>query len=514
MRTSTRIVHALPMRGLIGFAIATMSACILEDEPAYPGITTAPEELIVAVGDTARLTARVFVPGQPNATPEVSWRSDSQAASVDANGLVTGQAPGELAIIGSVSGLGVQAQSTVVVIEQFWWLAAGRRHTCGLGSNASLYCWGDNAFGQLGDGTTTQRTTPTEVGGPADWGGVRNFGSLPQFSSRRLATGDDHTCVVSTDTELANPRPGLTFCWGRGSRGQLGNGSTSDRPTPAPVVGGVRFESLAAGADHTCGIEWNTFAMYCWGANDEGRLGDGTTSDRTQPVPVASGETFTLVSVSRHTCGLAASGTAYCWGPNESGQLGDGTADDRSTPTAVSGGHRFTVIAAGDRHTCGVGTDQLVYCWGSNGEGQLGDGTTTESMAPVAIQGSLTFVLNTLSLHSVGLLAGGGGEEGTAAHHACAVADEGFSAPTRYVPFCWGSNGSGQLGTGSTDPATSPSAVTFDPLDVLSIHAGELHTCALTYDGAAFCWGSNDSGQLGDGTRAMSAVPVRVASLR
>ena len=157
--------------GLACFAIAvSTSACILFDEPAVPGITIAPEEVILAVGDTVRLDANVFVPDQPNADPEVSWRAGSQAASVDGDGLVTARMPGELDITGSVPALGINAYSSVVVIDQFWWLAAGKQHTCGLGSLASLYCWGDNVFGQLGDGTTTDRATPTAVNSGVPWG--------------------------------------------------------------------------------------------------------------------------------------------------------------------------------------------------------------------------------------------------------------------------------------------------------------------------------------------------------
>ena len=326
--------------------------------------------------------------------------------------------------------------------------------------------------------------------------------------------GDYHSCVVSSDTLIANPRPGFTFCWGRGDRGQLGDGSTTDRSRPTQVAGDLRFESLAAGSDHTCGIEWDVRAVYCWGSNDEGRLGDGTTSDRNAPVRAQSDEGFMLVSASRHTCAVTNNGEAFCWGPNEAGQLGDGTTTGSTTPTLVSGGLTFSAIVAGDGYTCGVAADRRVYCWGSNNDGQLGDGTTTESSIPVPIAGSLEFVVNTLSYHSVELLAAGGSDEGASGHHTCAVADQGFSVTTRYVPFCWGSNGSGQLGNGSTNAVLTAEPVMFEQLDVLSLHSGYLHTCALTFAGAAYCWGNNGSGQLGDGTTDMSAVPVRVSALR
>jgi uncharacterized protein YjdB len=250
---------------------------------------------------------------------------------------------------------------------------AGAQHTCALTGSGSAYCWGRNDRGQLGDGTTTSRSVPVAVTG--------------SLSLRMIAAGGfdvGQTCALTN--------AGDAYCWGNNERGQLGLG-TSDvaaHAAPAPVSGGLTFTVLTAGLGrHTCALT-ATGAAYCWGENSFGALGDGSSTDRPVPTPVSGEVDFAQVMAGGfigHTCGLTGSGAAHCWGDNEVGQVGDGSTTDRLEPVAVAGGHAFTRLDAGFRHTCGRASTGTVYCWGSNGAGQLGNDSNSPSAVPAKVVG-------------------------------------------------------------------------------------------------------------------------------
>jgi alpha-tubulin suppressor-like RCC1 family protein len=267
----------------------------------------------------------------------------------------------------------------------FTTLVAGGYHTCGLTSAGAAYCWGANLYdagsgevgGGIGDGTTTNRMTPTAVGGGFTW--------------RSLVASGFHTCGITT--------AGATYCWGDNGNGQLGDGTTTQRTTPRAVVAPegesqpVAFASLAAGGQHTCGLT-SSGTAYCWGNNNDGQLGVGEddTDSRLTPTPVAGGHTFTaLAGGGRNTCGLVSGGAAYCWGYNGDGQAGDGQEDfeNRTTPTQVTGGLTFSTIVVGARHNCGLASGAnagQIYCWGANYNGTLGDGEAESwSSTPVMV---------------------------------------------------------------------------------------------------------------------------------
>ena len=250
-------------------------------------------------------------------------------------------------------------------------VSAGGGHTCAVGSDTKVYCWGNNSVGQLGDGTTTNQSSPVPVAAPA---GV---------TLTHVSAGGVHTCAIGSDTKV--------HCWGGNSLGQVGDGTTTDRSGPVPVAApaGVTLTQLSAGSGHTCAIGSDT-KVYCWGGNNDGRLGDGTTTNRSSPVPVVAPAGVSLTQVSaggNQTCALGSDARAYCWGLNNGGQLGDGTTTRRSTPTAVAApaGVTLTQVSAGFEHTCAVGSDKHAYCWGFNNAGQLGDGTTTNRSSPVGV---------------------------------------------------------------------------------------------------------------------------------
>jgi alpha-tubulin suppressor-like RCC1 family protein len=348
-------------------------------------------------------------------------------------------------------------------------------HSCGVTTDDRAYCWGNNEYGQLGNGTNS---------GPEDCNGwpcsIRPVAVLGGLRFREVSAGGLSSCGVTTDNRA--------YCWGRNAEGQLGDGTQTMRLTPVAVAGGRRFRQVRVGNNHACAITLLDVA-FCWGYNATGQLGDGTSTERITPVRVAGGHLWRQLSAAAgYTCGVTTGNRPYCWGGNSSGQLGDGTTIRRLNPVAVSGGLLFSQIDAGFRHTCAVRTtDDRAYCWGLNQDGALGDGTTTRRLRPVAVSGTRRFD------H---LNAGG--------NHTCGVTLAGRG-------FCWGVNLGGQLGDGTTTRRLKPTPLGVDlPLDEVSAAYGS--SCGVAADQRAYCWGTNYAGQLGDGTNTPRHLPVPVAA--
>ena len=295
-----------------------------------------------------------------------------------------------------------------------------------------------------------------------------------------VSAGVAHTCGIAA---------AHTYCWGVNEFGQLGDGSTTWELLLFPTLtsGGHAFAAVDAGRSHTCALK-ATGSAYCWGANGYGQLGDGTGSTRFSPTPVIGGITFATISVGdSHTCGLTPAGAAYCWGANSRGALGDGTTTTRLAPVAVAGGLSFKVISAGITHTCAITTALVAYCWGENYAGALGDGTETNSSTPAQVSGGASFV---------GISAG--------QWYTCAITGTGAA-------YCWGANFAGYLGDGTTFIRTTPTPVV-GGIAFAWIGVSYGHTCGLTSSGVAYCWGENGSGQLGDGARSSpKLVPTPVS---
>ncbi|MGK7312150.1 MAG: Ig-like domain-containing protein [Candidatus Longimicrobiales bacterium M2_2A_002] len=368
------------------------------------------------------------------------------------------------ALDATATGLSRAASDWFAVDLTFVRIRAGGGHSCGITVPGHAYCWGADDRGQLGNAVDALYfDSPRPVAGGH---------ALVQVS-----TGANHTCGVTTDSAV--------LCWGDNDRGQLGDGTTTDRPIPAPVSTSASFVQVSAGANHTCGLT-ATGELLCWGANAFGQLGDGSSTDSSTPVAVSSQESFARVSAgSEFTCATTTADTAFCWGLNNLGQLGNGTTTSSSTPTAVAGGQAYTEVDAGDDHACGVTSADDAYCWGANGFGQLGDGTATSRSTPAAVAGGYSFRTVT---------AGTG--------HTCAISSNDGG-------YCWGQNDQGQLGTGSTTNWSAPQPIATEaPLDRLV--AGAQHSCGVTALGEALCWGSNFSGQLGDGDTEDRLEPALV----
>jgi alpha-tubulin suppressor-like RCC1 family protein len=250
--------------------------------------------------------------------------------------------------------------------HQFQQISVGFFTTCAVGyPDNRVYCWGSNAYGQLGDGTTSRRLTPVAV-----LGGRRFL---------QVDLGFDHACGVTVNG---------AFCWGLNNLGQLGDGTTTTRLAPRLVIGGHQWRQVDAGGYHSCGVTTANRA-YCWGNGASGQIGDGTTSKRYSPRAVVGGLYFTRITAGGfHSCGVTPADRAYCWGRNQFGTVGDGsTVTERWFLKAVQGGFSFQQVSAGADHTCGRTTSGVAYCWGWNGAGELGDGTQSYRLVPMAVVG-------------------------------------------------------------------------------------------------------------------------------
>ena len=343
-------------------------------------------------------------------------------------------------------------------------IAAGETHTCALDDTGHAWCWGRNTYGQVGDGSAgNELDAPTAVTGG--------------LAFARIVLGQYHTCGLTTT--------GQAYCWGGNFTGQLGNDQSANSSVPMPVAGNHLFADLAAGLDRSCGIDTDGQA-FCWG-------GVGNQFVRV-PTAAAPGLRFFQIAVTAgHACGRADDGKAWCWGTNTAGQLGNGTTTNSQAPVEVAGGHTFKQLVVGHQHTCGIDSQDQALCWGTNTFGQLGDGSAINSPVPVPVSGNSTFT----SLAA----AGGFNPNG----FTC-----GIENITPGFVVCWGSNNNGQLGNGPQSSSSVPVRIAGD-LQFNEVAAGVFHTCAIDQSALAWCWGNNSTGQLGSGDNVSTQLPVQVS---
>lgn len=445
----------------------------------------------------------------------------------------------------AVNSAGVLLGKTVTQVD------AGMYFTCARTSDGQAYCWGANSNGQLGNNSTTQSTVPVAV---------NTTGELSGKTVAYIDAGWYHTCAITSDAQA--------YCWGYNSDGELGNNSTTQSNVPvaiytAGVLSGKTIIDISAGGYHTCAVSSDGGA-YCWGYNYDGEIGDNSTNDSSIPVAVntdgvLSGKVLAKISAgSSYVCAVASSGQTYCWGDNGSGQFGDGSNTNSLVPVAVDatgglagkvveqvatgGSHTCTIdsedhaycwgynfygqlgslyvlgyiavpiavynsgvlvdkdvdqISAGEEHNCSIASDGKVYCWGRNNYGQLGNNTTIDSAFPVAVDTTGVLAGKTITQVASGY------------RHSCAATSDGGV-------YCWGYNYRGQLGNSSTTNSSVPVAVDMSGVlvgkTVVGVDAGYYHSCAVTSDGLAYCWGYNSNGQLGNTSTAQSTVPVAVTT--
>ena len=401
-----------------------------------------------------------------------------------------------------------------------------------VGSDGNAYAWGRNNRGQLGDGTTSQRTTPVVVRMPD-----RNtYPDLPKdFTYVQVSAGANHSLALGSD--------GNAYAWGDNGNGQLGNNTTSrNTPVrigkPADLPKDFTYLQVSAGDQYSLAVGSDGNA-YAWGRNNRGQLGDGTTTSRSTPVRVRMPdrstypdllEDFTYVQVSAgylHSLAVGSDGNAYAWGLNDSGELGDGTTTSRSTPVRVKMPDRNTYpdlpkdftyaqVSAGYLHSLAVGSDGNAYAWGLNDSGELGDGTTTSRSTPVRVKMPDRNTYPDLPKDFTYLQVSAGLD------HSLALGSDGY-------PYTWGCNIDGQIGNNSNSYTANPVPVRVrDPasptdkskgLQAAQVSAGYHYSLAVGSDGNAWAWGWNQYGQLGNdsiptgqyNSKAQSPVPVPVS---
>lgn len=356
-------------------------------------------------------------------------------------------------------------------------VATGRLHSCARLADGSVQCWGDNRGGQLGIGTMSDQPTLERVT-------VRGLSG-----STRLVLGANHACVLMADQTVR--------CWGSNTYGQLGDGTTQNRGSVAPVAGLSGAVSIAAGGDVTCAILGDGSAR-CWGQITDALQPQGASASATPWMPVPTeipgmaGVTSISVGGQGTVCGLERSGAILCWGFNGNAEVGDGTVGTygdrvieadfyRRTARRALGISSATQVSLGFAHGCARLGDGAVRCWGHNAAAQVGTGG--DSMAPISQPTAVAAL---------------GGASGVSAGErvSCALlADRSVS--------CWGAV------LGATGLAPTPRAIP-DLTDVEQLSVGHHHACARLSSGAVRCWGDNASGQLGDGTTTTRSTSAPV----
>jgi len=430
---------------------------------------------------------------------------------------------------------------------------AGGHHTCGIDRDAALWCWGDNSRGSLGTGDFDDRNRPVQIGqpgwqsvsagdvatcairtdggmfcwGPGDDTGIPGVGdtNTPTFvpggpwstvsvgfegscaltqagalfckddhvfetppqpfdlhgvAAVQVATSFHHRCVIDDHQAL--------YCWGKNDQGQLGNTMPGDEPAPVAILPERRWLAVATANETTCAIDTDN-GLWCWGRCDSGQTGTGVGPQSGCPVPaqVGADRYVSVDATDRDTCAVRDDGAMVCFGTNDAGQLGDlgDTSPFEPHVMPVVGGWR--AVAIGTLHVCGLREGDEAWCWGRNEAGELGDGTPGFVATPTAVASDV-----------------GWQQVAVARRSTCAIASDGSA-------WCWGINVAGQLGDGSTVSRSRPARVRTES-NWLALAPGAHHTCGLRAGGELWCWGKNDLGVLGDGLTADEPTPERIMS--
>ncbi len=350
---------------------------------------------------------------------------------------------------------------------------SANQHSCAVNEAGQLFCWGINSRGTLGDGSVVAHVLPTQVGTDTDW--------------REVTVGYLDGCGVKSGGQL--------WCWGNNSYGQLGLGTIGHKNQPTQVGSASTWVSAVTDGLATFATT-STGQLLGAGSNTYGNLGLGTIAFATSFVQVGAAPGWSVVDTYQyydanggtyrgHACAIR-SGELYCWGMGSYGMLGTGNTNDQSTPTLVPGASDWTQVTTGGLHSCALASTGKLYCWGRNASGQLGDASNIDRSSPVQEStgaSNWTWV-------------------GAGHQHTCALNSLKQS-------FCWGENGSYQLGDGSASPVNTPKQVgTASNWDQLTVGAD--HACGVNSADELWCWGRGSAGELGDGSGSNRSTPTQV----
>ena len=329
-------------------------------------------------------------------------------------------------------------------------VSTGSNHSLGIKADGTLWAWGDNDYGQLGNGTNIATNAPTQIGTSTNW--------------QKIAAGLDYSLAIKTD--------GTLWAWGINWTGQLGDGTTNNKNIPTQIGSETKWVSVAAGENHTIAIKANG-TLWTWGNNSDSQLGDGTITTKIVPTQIGTATNWQSVAAgTRFSLAIKTNGTLWAWGDNASGQLGNGTNNDSTFPIQIGVENDWANIATGVSHSVGRKTNGILYTWGNNVHGQLGDGSTTNKNTPVAVYDQVQSI-DAGGYHTVGTTLFGN-------------------------MFRCGLNAYGQLGDGTTTNRVW--VAVGNETNHQFISAGYYHTLSLNVDGLLSSSGFNNEGQLGDGT--------------
>jgi alpha-tubulin suppressor-like RCC1 family protein len=340
---------------------------------------------------------------------------------------------------------------------------AGVAHTLAIKTDGTLWAWGKNASHQLGDGTMMPRSSPVQIGTDTHWASV--------------SAGYDHSVALKTD--------GTLWAWGTVVP-EVGGLQYTNYSTPHQIGAATNWASASAGSFYTMARRTDG-TLWAWGYNNFGQFGNGTTTGQNNPTQIGSATDWAfVVAAGIHTVAVKTDGTLWAWGYNFSGEVGDGTTIHRHSPVQI-GTDTNWVSANGVDYTAALKTDGTLWAWGANQSGQLGDGTTTGHKSPAQVGTGTDWTA----------VAAGG-------HFPMATKADG-------TLWAWGDNSAGQLGDGTTTNRTSPAQVGTDT-DWSTVGAGDFHTVAIKADGTLWTWGRNDVGQLGNGTPFDHTKPLNIGT--